>query len=178
MNHEQLIAELAKSMSRIASALPRVDVHLHLYPTEAMKCAVEDLYALLISFYQRALRWYEARPIKRAIRTIIKPYPLQFQDIVEGIQNRVREVESQAIAMAHKEIREVYVLVKECCTAQNMMRAEQSAVHSERGQLASTMHGIEESKLQTNARLRDLEQLLTCKKHLTEASCDSFLTRQ
>ena len=166
-NHEQLITELVKSISRIGDVLPRIDLHLHLYPTAAMKHAIEDLYAQLISFYQRALRWYEARPFKHVIKAIFKPYPLQFQDIVECIQYRARHIESLAIVLAHKEIREMYLLVKECLKEQKTVQTKQRAIQSGQDRFQSALADVEQSRTQKNALLLDLERLLTCKSRIS-----------
>ena len=58
LNHEAVISSLAKALSQIADALPRIDLSKTLYPTKRMQQAVIELYAHLIRFLIRSYDWY------------------------------------------------------------------------------------------------------------------------
>ncbi|KAI9687108.1 MAG: hypothetical protein M1822_002519 [Bathelium mastoideum] len=130
LNHEELVTELAKALAKISDTLPRTQLHLVLYPTEDMKRVVEELYALLILFYQRALKWYQANKFKHIASALLKPFRLEFADLVERINPQARSIESVAITMAHQEIRSIYSLVQQCLSEQRALRLEQSKVTS------------------------------------------------
>ncbi|KAL9089774.1 MAG: hypothetical protein Q9165_005568 [Trypethelium subeluteriae] len=156
LNHEELVTELAKALARISDTLPRTQLHLVLYPTAEMKRAVEELYALLISFYQRALRWYQATKLRHVTRALLKPYRLEFGDLVERINSQARSIESLAITMAHQEIRSIYTLVQECLSGQKALRLEQNKV-------TPMMADAQQLQTQTLQLLISMQQMLLCK---------------
>ena len=59
LNHEELITEISKAISRIGDMLPRTELHSELYPTERMREAVALLYAQIIEFALMAVRWVD-----------------------------------------------------------------------------------------------------------------------
>ena len=162
LNHEELVTELAKALARISDILPRTQLHLVLYPTEEMKRAVEELYAVLISFYQRALHWYQANRLKHVARALFKPFRLEFGDLVERINTQARSIESLAITMAHQEIRSIYVLVQECLSQQKAFRFEQSKV-------TPMITDAQQLQTQTLQLLVSMQQMLICKSAATAA---------
>ncbi|PPJ58241.1 hypothetical protein CBER1_08261 [Cercospora berteroae] len=153
VNHEEMVTQLAEAFSEISDVLPRTDIHLNLYPTDLMKGAVEELYVQIIRFYQRALEWYQASGFKHAVRSLIKPYQLEFRDIVLAIKQRAESVESLAIATAHKEIREMYLILKDCLVEQKQNRSEQSRV-------VAQVDGLQDYRQATAKLLTELQQTL------------------
>ncbi|KAF2770958.1 hypothetical protein EJ03DRAFT_326027 [Teratosphaeria nubilosa] len=131
MNFDELVTELAKALSKIAEVLPRTDIHLELYPTDSMKTAVTEIYAHIIIFYQRALRWYEASPLKRMVGVIVKPYKLHFEDIVKEINWRARSIDLLADALAQKEIREISIVLRSGLLIQGKIQDDQAAAARE-----------------------------------------------
>lgn len=152
MNHEELTSELAKALSKIADVLPRVEFDLILYPVDDMKHKMEDLYAHIIRFYQRALKWYEASKAKHALLSVVKLYKLHFEDILQSITDRARSIDQFAVAMAHGETRRIYHLVKQCLDEQRLLGAEHQQTHD-------TIISIEQAQVQMFTRLADLKQL-------------------
>ncbi|KAK4951235.1 hypothetical protein LTR10_010208 [Elasticomyces elasticus] len=107
-NHEEILTELAKSMARMGAALPRVTIHLDLFPVPAMRKAVHDIYEAIITHLQDTLEFYQHGRLKKAWKAFIQPYSLRFQDHVVRIEACSREIESLAIALGHQGIREMY----------------------------------------------------------------------
>ncbi|KAL3419659.1 hypothetical protein PVAG01_08157 [Phlyctema vagabunda] len=105
INQEQLITELSKALSIIADALPRVQLHSILYPTEKMKRAIAMLYARIIQFVKRAMHWYKEGRMKHIYNAIIRPYDLRFKDLVEEIREYSSKVDQIASASAQAEMR-------------------------------------------------------------------------
>jgi hypothetical protein len=153
MNHEELTSELTKAFSKISEVLPRVEFDLVLYPIDEMKQKMEDLYAQLIRFYHRALKWYEASRAKHAVVAFLHPYKLRFEDILQEIHERARSIDKLAVTMARGEMRSIYRLVKQCLDEQTHLSAHHRLSHN-------AIVNIEESQVQTFARLADLQQLL------------------
>lgn len=111
LNHEELLVELAKAISRIADVLPRTELHAGLYPTERIQQAVSMVYAKIIEFSIRAIRWYKKSKLKHCISSIVKPFSLSFKDIIDDISERSRRVDELASAAAKAEIRDLRINV-------------------------------------------------------------------
>lgn len=111
MNQEELLVELAKAISRIADVLPRTELHAGLYRTDRIQQAVSMVYAKIIEFSVRAIKWYKKNKLKHSITSIIKPFSLSFKDIVDEISERSRTVDELASAAAKAEIRDLHINV-------------------------------------------------------------------
>ncbi|OCL10285.1 hypothetical protein AOQ84DRAFT_402084 [Glonium stellatum] len=73
-NHGTVITSLAKTLSRIASALPRVELTTILFPTEWMKSAVAKLYAYMIKFFIRAYDWYRESTFRHVLHAVTRTW--------------------------------------------------------------------------------------------------------
>lgn len=112
-------------------------------------------YALLLLFYQRALRWYSAGRFMHAVKSLSKPYRLEFADIVEQMNERARSIERLGAAMAHNELRTMYQLVGQCLDEQKHLRHEQSKI-------APALDHIQVLQNQTGSLLQNMENLMIC----------------
>jgi hypothetical protein len=107
-----MVAELSKALCLIATALPRVEAQLNLYQTAEMRAYVEKLYAEIIQFYQRALKWYDGGKLKHLVGSFIGPYALRFQDLVCRINESARNIEIMAAVYAQLELRDLLTLTQ------------------------------------------------------------------
>ncbi|KAF4451241.1 hypothetical protein FALBO_16362 [Fusarium albosuccineum] len=107
LNYETLIKELCKALCRIADALRHVQLNLLLYPTDAMQGHIERLYAQIIEFTIRAMRWYEKHPVPRALSALGSPFQLKFRDIVDDILETSRCIDRLALSMSQVEVRQM-----------------------------------------------------------------------
>jgi hypothetical protein len=107
-----MIAELSKALYSISVAFPRIEKQLDLYQTNEMKVQIERLYASIIQFYQRALKWYEGGKLKHLVGALVNPYALRFKDMRTKIDESSREIEKLAEAYAQMEIRNVNILTQ------------------------------------------------------------------
>ncbi|KAK1516998.1 uncharacterized protein CCOS01_12547 [Colletotrichum costaricense] len=109
LNHEELLVEISKAVSRIALVLPRTELHSVLYPTPRMQDAVSQLYAKIIEFALTAIKWYKKGKLSHSFTAIIKPFSLGFKPIVEEIAERSKHVDELASAAVKAEIRDLHV---------------------------------------------------------------------
>lgn len=112
MNHEHAIASLAKGISSIADALPRVELATLLYPTKKMMHAVEELYAYILRFFIRAHDWYREGTLRHILHSIIRPAELRYQDLLENIASCSRNIDQLAVSGSQVELREVHESLK------------------------------------------------------------------
>jgi hypothetical protein len=108
LNHEEMMSELAKAVTKIGDVLPRVNLQLETFRTEWMNNAVQTLYAEIINFLVRGLRWYEHSPLKHAIKAFSAPYKLRFQDLQDKIDESARRIDDMANALSNAKISEIY----------------------------------------------------------------------
>lgn len=108
MNHENAIASLSKGISRIADALPRVELVSLLYPTKRMRDAVEELYAYILRFFIRAHDWYREGTLRHILHSITRPAELRYQDLAEQIARCSLNIDQLAVSGSQVELREVH----------------------------------------------------------------------
>ncbi|KAF3228106.1 hypothetical protein TWF192_007917 [Orbilia oligospora] len=111
MNHEELVIQLAKGITKIADALPRMELRAILYPTAQMKHLIQTLYAHIIKFLLRAVKWYQQPTWKRAVSSITEPFALHFKDILEDISEQSRQIDQLAVAASQAELRDMHIMV-------------------------------------------------------------------
>lgn len=107
MNHEELLAEIAKAVSRIGDALPRAELHVHLYPTDRMKGAVATLYAKIMNFVLCSITYYKKNRFSKSVAAVIKPFALSLKGIVEDIAEASRRVDELANSASKAELRDL-----------------------------------------------------------------------
>ncbi|KXH49518.1 hypothetical protein CSIM01_03806 [Colletotrichum simmondsii] len=113
LNHEELLVEISRAVSQIASVLPRTELHSVLYPTTRMQQAVSQLYAKIIEFALMAIKWYRKGKLSHTFTAIIKPFSLWFKPIVVEIAERSRHVDELANAAAKAEIRDQHAEIRD-----------------------------------------------------------------
>ena len=111
LNSEQMIKELAKSICRIADALPRAELALLLYPTARMQAAVAQIYKYILRFSHKALSWYKKGSLKHALYAVVKPWELQLEEDVIAIQEQSLIIEAEASAASRAELRDAHIQI-------------------------------------------------------------------
>lgn len=128
LNHEELLSEISKAISNLAEVLPRTELHSILYPTARMQEAVSLLYAKIMEFVVKAIKWCKKGKAMHAIAAIAHPFELKFKSIIEEITRRSRVVDEVANAASKAEIRgltlEVHQLHKSVARLTEMMACE------------------------------------------------------
>ncbi|TDZ26513.1 hypothetical protein Cob_v001431 [Colletotrichum orbiculare MAFF 240422] len=109
LNYEELLVEVSKAVSRIADALPRTELQSLLYPTPRMQDTVAQLYAKILEFTLMAIKFYKKGKLSHSILSVIKPFSLSFQPIIEEITERSRRVDQLASALSKAELRDLRI---------------------------------------------------------------------
>ena len=107
MNQEELVSQLAKAMCKIAEVLPRVELKALTYRTDTIKHHIESLYATIIKFFDRVIKWYQEGPVKHAWNAFWKPFRLRFQDLCDEIDEGARRVDKLAETLMQAEVKEL-----------------------------------------------------------------------
>lgn len=111
LNHEELLSEISKAISNLADVLPRTELHSILYPTARMQEAVSLLYAKIMEFVVKAIKWCKKGKTRHAIAAIAHPFELKFKNIIDEITRRSRAVDELAHAASKAEIRDLHFTV-------------------------------------------------------------------
>ncbi|KAJ6037116.1 hypothetical protein N7540_001395 [Penicillium herquei] len=108
VEHKKTGSVITNSLLDIADALPRVQLVSVLYPTESVERMVATLYACIIKFLLRALRWYEEGSLKRALHAVTKPASLQYDNIVDEMSRVTNSLMAEATAGSQAEQRDMH----------------------------------------------------------------------
>ncbi|KAI2619517.1 hypothetical protein GGS26DRAFT_572530 [Hypomontagnella submonticulosa] len=111
LNHEELLVEISKAITRIADVLPRTELHSDLYPIRRIQEAVSLVYAKIIEFFIKAIKWYKKGKLTHSITSIAKPFSISFKPIIEEVTERSKRVDELANAASKAEIRDLHVTV-------------------------------------------------------------------
>jgi hypothetical protein len=139
MNNEEQVANLSKAMTKIGNVLPRISTELDLYQDASMKSSFEELFANVINFFYRALKWYEGGSIKHALKSLTHPYALSFKDIVIQIDSSARNIESLASTLARVELRNIHALLKASEVERAKIQALLTSSQNEQEQMRSLL---------------------------------------
>lgn len=111
LNHEELLSEISKTISNLADVLPRTELHSNLYPTTRMQEAVSLLYAKIMEFVVKAIKWCKKSKARHAISAIAHPFELKFKFIIDEITRRSRCIDELANGAVKAEIRDLHSTV-------------------------------------------------------------------
>lgn len=107
------MALLAKALSQIADALPRIEFSAMIYQTDRMESALENVYAYLIKFFIRAIQWYQESPLQHILHSITRPPELRYHDLLEEIDCHSRRIDQLAISGSQAEVRAMHVEIND-----------------------------------------------------------------
>jgi len=113
VNHEALLACVAKALAQIADTLPAVEVAAVLFPTEQMKRALAEIYAHTIRFFIRAHDWFSQNKLLRAIHSVTRPKELRYDDIIDEITTATNHFRNLAVTASQAEQRDMHMLLLE-----------------------------------------------------------------
>lgn len=111
LNHEELITQIAYALSEIGDLLRQVEMLLKLYPVEHMRVAAANLYAQILKFCLKATKWYRRNRVMHVVTAIIKPYKLEFKDVVTQIERYSRRLRDLASTACYAEVRDIHTEV-------------------------------------------------------------------
>ena len=88
--------------------LPRAEIKLRLYTTPVIQDAVVQLFARVIQFAQRAVKWYNASKLKHVYHAFIHPASLAYSDLLETISKYAQRIDNLASDAAQAEQRDMH----------------------------------------------------------------------
>lgn len=112
INHEESLAQLSKALSQLADVLPRTELCLVLYPTQAMMDSVALLYGHIMRFTQRAVVSYGKGKLRHCWDAIAMPWALRFQEELQEIERLSKQMDNLANAASKAELRDVHIELK------------------------------------------------------------------
>ncbi|TGJ82870.1 hypothetical protein E0Z10_g5893 [Xylaria hypoxylon] len=107
VEHERTATTIVNALCDISDSLPSVELSLALYPTSVMKHLVSMLYAHIMRFLIRALKYYEESSLMRVVHSITRPATLRYDDLLGLIRRDEEMVRKHAITSSQAEIRAV-----------------------------------------------------------------------
>lgn len=98
---------------------------MRLFPTEAIKGAIVTMYAHILKFLIRAMRWFKESRLSHAIHSITRPSELRFDDLVEQIKYSSQSVAELASASSQAELRDLHIRQQNFIVSQSGFQHEQ-----------------------------------------------------
>jgi len=118
VNQEKLLNTLSQGLCSIADVLPRLEQTVRLFPTEDIRRAVIVMYAYVLRFLIRSLRWYQESKRSHLIHSITRPTELRYDDLVQKICYLSRNIADLASASSQAEIRGLHLEQREFVSKQ------------------------------------------------------------
>lgn len=128
VEHEEKSKQICKAVVEIAIILPRADILLDLYRTPRMLEVMARLYAKIMQFLMKVIKWYKRPPIKHAIDAVFKPWPLSYKDIKDEIMELSGQVDDLASVGSKTETRNLHLVALR--TEQNVKRQAQNQLEA------------------------------------------------
>ncbi|KAK4937048.1 hypothetical protein LTR10_022234 [Elasticomyces elasticus] len=151
VENEKLGITIATGLCDVADALPRSELALELYPTDAMREGVVTLYTLILRFLTRALIWCEEGRFRHAIHAVTKPAALQYDDILTQLRQVNRSISDRAVASSQAEQRDMHHKLRDVETTAT---SEFSEIRSQQKETQSTLALFQ---VQTSSALSRME---------------------
>ncbi|TVY54373.1 hypothetical protein LCER1_G006832 [Lachnellula cervina] len=121
VNQQKLISRLSSGLCQIAEVLPRAELIIRLYPIPGVRHLISNMYAHILRFLLRSLRWYQESKLSHLIHAITRPVELRFGDLVEEIRVLSSNMDNLALASGHAEQRDMHTEQKKAFNEQNRL---------------------------------------------------------
>ncbi|PVH68572.1 hypothetical protein DL98DRAFT_474721 [Cadophora sp. DSE1049] len=128
VNQQKLISRLSSGLCQIAEVLPRAELILRLYPISAVKTLISRMYAQILRFLIRSLRWYQESKFSHLIHAITRPAELRFDDLIEDIRLLSHRMTDYALASGHAEQRDMHAEQKQSSSEQHELHKKVDAL--------------------------------------------------
>ncbi|KAI1374768.1 hypothetical protein F4677DRAFT_447034 [Hypoxylon crocopeplum] len=158
VNQQNLVSRLSTGLCEIADVLPRAELTLKLYPTHQIRHIVVALYAHVLKFLLRALRWYQESKAMHVVHAITRPAELRYDDILRKIASLSRSLSEVALASGLAEQRDMHNKMRQQLSCQTSMQMSISQLASMVLQMQESM--ATEQVIQASARI-EIRQSLT-----------------
>ncbi|KAI1415684.1 hypothetical protein F5Y13DRAFT_147541 [Hypoxylon sp. FL1857] len=156
-NHQKLIYKLSAGLSQVASILPRACVIIQLYPTPQVNRIIVSIYAHILKFLLRALKWYQESKVKHMVHAITQPAELRFNDILETITELSRSMTEMAWVSSHAEQRDMHTSIIEQSRGQKQIQLSVDRLASDVKAIQASMAA--EHAINATARVQIHHQL-------------------
>ena len=141
MNHQNLLSRLSMGLCQFADLLPRTELILQLYPTEQIKHAIVTMYAHILKFLLRALRWYQESKPMHIIHAITRPPELRYDDLLKKISLLSQNLTELALVSSYSEQRDMHTKIQQLFSD----RSEQKSLQMSLEQLTAVVSQIHKS---------------------------------
>ncbi|KAL9126195.1 MAG: hypothetical protein Q9217_004724 [Psora testacea] len=119
--HETVIEE---TMDILHSNLPRMEAFLEIYPSEKLESLVAELYAEVIDFLRKAVKYHQRSGYLRVWHIISHPPKFGLNVDVGRIMCKINEVKEESVIKLNESVRDIERQVKD-------MQKEQSDIKSD-----------------------------------------------
>jgi hypothetical protein len=112
LSHETITTQICQALQDISDVLPRMELHLKLYPTERMQENMARLYAHMLLFLRQAVKWFSHNSARRVLSAVFQPFELKHKGLIDGIRTCAGAIDQEASASSKAEIRGSHIEVR------------------------------------------------------------------
>ncbi|KAI1751150.1 hypothetical protein F4782DRAFT_547751 [Xylaria castorea] len=154
VEHERTATTIVTALCDISDSLPSVELSLALYPTSVMKHLVSMLYAHIMRFLIRALKYYEESSLMRVVHSITRPAALRYDDLIRLIRRDEEMVRRHAATSSQAEIRAVHNSILAVST---QLQTEAGQVQADRQIMQTQLTAIGDWMTQIRVSLSEVQ---------------------
>ncbi|KAI0534776.1 hypothetical protein GGR58DRAFT_43136 [Xylaria digitata] len=154
VEHERTAATIVRALCDISDSLPSMEISLALYPTPVMKHLVSMLYAHIIRFLIRALKYYDESSLMRVVHSITRPATLRYDDLINLIRRDEEMVRRHATTSSQAEVRAVHNSILALST---QLRTEAGTAQAERQAVQTQLAAIGDWMTQIRVSLSEVQ---------------------
>lgn len=103
---------LSKTLAKVSGVLPQIEIQLDLYEEPLIQQAAEKIYGVLVDLFQEMMTFYEESPLKHAWKSFSHPMSIRFSPYVEAITEQSHFMCALASALAKREQRSRFKMLK------------------------------------------------------------------
>ncbi|KAK4061555.1 uncharacterized protein Triagg1_10264 [Trichoderma aggressivum f. europaeum] len=121
-DHDDLLSQLYGGLNDIAHIISRTEIIIQLYPTQQIKQVVVAIYARILEFLLRVLRWYRESKMTHLRHALTKHMEHQYGDLLATISSLSDTMCKMALDSSHAEQRDMHKRIAQIMHEQKLTR--------------------------------------------------------
>ncbi|OPB41405.1 hypothetical protein A0O28_0081240 [Trichoderma guizhouense] len=122
INHHNLLSQLCTGLNTIAHVISRTQLITQLYPTQQIRQIIVVIYAHILKFLLRALRWYRESKMTHMLQAIARPTKLRYDDLLATLSSLSDTMSKIALDSSHAEQRDMHTSIAQIMHEQKLTR--------------------------------------------------------
>ncbi|KAL7957135.1 hypothetical protein V8C34DRAFT_191020 [Trichoderma compactum] len=157
MDHQKILSQLCTGLNGIALTISRTEIIIRLYPTQQIKKVIVAIYAHILQFLLRVLRWYRESKMTHVLQAITRPTELRYGDLLATISSLSDAMSKMALDSSHAEQRDMHTRIAQILHEQKLTRESITELMTAVSDLKLSM--VTEQGINASARIEFRQRL-------------------